>query len=298
MAETVGFIGLGMMGQPMVRNIQKRGHRLVVFDVVEAALLPLVEAGARAAASPREVAASCDVVITMLPDAPDVEKAALGPDGIIEGLGADAVYVDMSTIDPATTRRIGDAFAARGLRSMDCPVGRTQDHAVAGTLLLMAGGEPAVIEQARPVLMCMGETLVVCGKLGCGQAMKLTNNCLAAAILAATSEALVTGVKSGLSLDLMREVMGGTMASNAALSTSLPKKALAGDFSAGFMVHLAHKDVRLALELARSAGVSTPLGSAAFATLADARAHGMDRDDISSVLRLREEEAGIEVRLR
>ncbi len=297
MAETVGFIGLGMMGQPMARNIQKHGHRLVVFDVVEAALLPLVEAGARAAASPREVAASCDVVITMLPDAPDVEKAALGPDGIIEGLGPDAVYVDMSTIDPGTTRRIGDAFAARGLRSMDCPVGRTQDHAVAGTLLLMAGGEPAVIEQARPVLMCMGETLFVCGGPGCGQAMKLTNNCLAAAILAATSEALVTGAKSGLSLDLMREVMGGTMASNAALSTSLPKKALAGDFSAGFMVQLAHKDVRLALELARLVGVSTPLGSAAFATLGEARAQGMDRDDISSVLRLREQEVGIEVRL-
>jgi 3-hydroxyisobutyrate dehydrogenase-like beta-hydroxyacid dehydrogenase len=297
MAETVGFIGLGTMGEPMARNIRRHGHPMDVFDVVEAALLPLDEAGARAAASPREVAASCDVVITMLPDAPDVEQAALGPDGIIEGLGPDAVYVDMSTIDPATTRRIGDAFAARGLRSMDCPVGRTQDHAVAGTLILLAGGEAATIEQARPVLMCMGETLFVCGGLGCGQAMKLTNNCLAAAILAATSEALVTGVKSGLSLDLMREVIGSTMAANAALSTSLPKKALAGDFSPGFMVHLAHKDVRLALELAHSLGVSTPLGSAAFATLGEARAQGMERDDISSVLRVREKEAGVEVRV-
>jgi len=165
MAETVGFIGCGMMGQPMARNLQEHGHAMVVFDVVEAALLPLVEGGARAAASPREVAASCDVVITMLPDAPDVEQAALGPDGIIEGLGPDAVYVDMSTIDPGTTQRIGEAFAARGLRSMDCPVGRTQDHAVAGTLLLMAGGEAATIERARPVLMCMGETLVVCGSI-------------------------------------------------------------------------------------------------------------------------------------
>jgi 3-hydroxyisobutyrate dehydrogenase-like beta-hydroxyacid dehydrogenase len=298
MAETVGFIGLGMMGQPMARNIQKHGHPMVVFDVVEAALLPLVEGGARAASSPREVAASCDVVITMLPDAPDVEQAALGPDGIIEGLGPDAVYVDMSTIDPGTTRRIGAAFAARGLRSMDCPVGRTQDHAVAGTLLLMAGGEPAVIERARPVLMCMGESLVVCGGLGCGQAMKLTNNCLAASILAANCEALVTGIKAGLSLDLMREVIAGTMAANAGLSTSLPKKALAGDFSPGFMVPLAHKDVRLALDLARSLGVSTPIGSAAFANLGEARAQGMERDDVSSVLRLREQEAGVEVRLR
>jgi 3-hydroxyisobutyrate dehydrogenase-like beta-hydroxyacid dehydrogenase len=297
MAETVGFIGLGMMGQPMARNVQKHGHPMVVFDVIEAALLPLVEGGARAASSPREVAASCDVVITMLPDAPDVEQAALGPDGIIEGLGPDAVYVDMSTIDPVTTRRIGQAFAARGLRSMDCPVGRTQDHAVAGTLLLMAGGEAAVIEQARPVLMCMGETLFVCGGPGCGQAMKLTNNSLAAAILAATSEARVPGIKSRHSRDLMREVMGSTMAANAALSTSLPKKALAGDFTPGFMVHLAHKDVRLALEMAHALGVSTPLGDATLATLGEARAQGMDRDDISSVLRLREAHAGVEVRL-
>jgi len=297
MAETVGFIGLGTMGLPMARNIRKHGHPMVVFDVVEAALVPLVEAGARAAGSPREVAASADVVITMLPDAPDVEQAALGPDGVIEGLGPDAVYVDMSTIDPATTRRINEAFAARGLRAMDCPVGRTQDHAVAGTLILMAGGAPEVIEQARPVLMCVGETLFVCGGPGCGQAMKLTNNCLAASILAANSEALVTGVKSGLSLDLMREVIANTMANNAGLSTSLPKKALAGDFAPGFMVHLAHKDVRLALELARSMGVSTPVGNAAFATLGEARAQGMDRDDISSVLRLRENEAGVKVRL-
>ena len=297
MAATVGFIGLGTMGRPMARNIQKHGHPMVVFDLVEAALAPLVAAGARAAGSPREVAAASDVVITMLPDAPEVEQAALGSEGIIEGLRPHAVYVDMSTIDPTTTRRIGKAFAGRGLRMMDCPVGRTQDHAVAGTLILMAGGEAATIEEVRPVLMCMGETLFHCGGLGCGQAMKLTNNCLAASILAATCEALVTGVKAGLSLDLMREVIAGTMAANAVLSTSLPKKALSGDFSPGFMVHLAHKDVRLALELARSLGVSMPVGSATFATLGDARAQGLERDDISSLLRLREQEAGLEVRL-
>lgn len=296
MAETVGFVGLGMMGQPMARNIRKQGHPMVVHDVVEAALAELVEAGARVAGSPREVATGCDVVITMLPDAPDVERVALGPDGIIEGLGADAVYVDMSTIDPGTTRRISEAFAARGLRSMDCPVGRTQDHAVAGTLILMAGGAPDVIEQARPVLMCMGETLFVCGGPGCGHAMKLTNNCLAASILAANSEALASGVKSGLSLDLMREVIASTMAANAGLSTSMPKKALAGDFTPGFMVQLAHKDVRLALELADSLGVSTPIGDAALATLGEACAQGMEREDVSSVLRLREKEAGVEIR--
>jgi 4-hydroxybutyrate dehydrogenase/sulfolactaldehyde 3-reductase len=297
MAETVGFIGLGTMGRPMARNIRKHGHAMVLFDLDEAALSGLLESGVRAAGSPREVAAASDLVITMLPDAPDVEQAALGPDGIIEGLRRGAIHVDMSTIDPQTTLRIGETFAARGLRTMDCPVGRTQDHAVAGTLILMAGGDAAVVEQARPVLMCMGETLFHCGGLGCGQAMKLINNCLAASILAASCEALVTGAKAGLSLDLMREVMAGTMAANAALSTSLPRKALRGDFSPGFMVHLAHKDVRLALEMARSLGLSTPLGSATLAALGDARAHGMARDDISSLLRLLEQEAGMEIRL-
>jgi 4-hydroxybutyrate dehydrogenase / sulfolactaldehyde 3-reductase len=297
MAETVGFIGLGTMGRPMARNVRKHGHPMVVFDVDGAALAPLVEAGARPAGSPSEVAAASDVVITMLPDAPDVEQAAVGPKGIIEGLRPEAVHVDMSTIDPATTRRIGRAFAERCLRTMDCPVGRTQDHAVAGTLILMAGGDPAVIEQARRVLMCMGETLFHCGGLGCGQAMKLVNNGLAAAILAATCEAVVTGVKAGLSLELMQDVIAGTMAANAALSTSLPKKAFRGDFSPGFMVHLAHKDVRLALDLARSLGIRAPLGSATLAALGDAREHGMAREDVSSLLRLREQEAGVEVRL-
>ena len=297
MAETVGFIGLGTMGRPMARNIQKHGHAMVVFDVDEAALAPLIEGGARAAGSPAEVAAASDVVITMLPDAPDVEQAVLGTSGIIDGLRPGAVHVDMSTIDPATTRRIGKPFAERGLYTMDCPVGRTQDHAVAGTLILMAGGDTAVVERARPVLMCMGETLFYCGELGCGQAMKLTNNCLAASILAATCEAVVTGVKAGLSLDLMREVIAGTMAANAALSTSLPRKALSGDFSPGFMVHLAHKDVRLALDMAQALGIATPIGSATLAALGDARAHGMAREDISSLLRLREQEAGLEVRL-
>jgi 4-hydroxybutyrate dehydrogenase/sulfolactaldehyde 3-reductase len=154
-----------------------------------------------------------------------------------------------------------------------------------------------VIEQARPVLMRMGETLFHCGGLGCGQAMKLVNNGLATAILAATCEAVVTGVKAGLSLELLQDVIAGTMAANAALSTALPKKAFRGDFSAGFMVQLGRKDVRLALDLARTLGIATPLGGATLAALDDACAHGMARDDISSLLRLREQEAGVEVRL-
>lgn len=296
-ATTVGFIGLGFMGRPMALNIMKKGHRLVVHDVHQAAMDALVAEGATAAATPREVAASAEIVITMLPDGPDVEKVALGPDGIAEGLGKDALHVDMSTIAPSTTRRIGEAYAERGLQLIDCPVGKTQDHAVAGTLTLMAGGDAALVERARPILMCMGDTLFHCGGLGAGETTKLVNNRLAATIIGAVSEALVTGTKAGLSLDLMREVMGTTMAANAHLSVNMPKKSLVGDFTPGFMVDLAKKDVRLAQALAAELGVDSPVGTVTLDLLGRASESGMAREDVGAILKVFEAQAGVEVRL-
>jgi 4-hydroxybutyrate dehydrogenase/sulfolactaldehyde 3-reductase len=296
-ATTVGFIGLGFMGRPMALNIMKKGHRLVVHDVDRSAVDALVAKGAPAAASPREVAAAADIVITMLPDGPDVEKVALGPDGIAEGLRKDALHVDMSTIAPSITRRIGEAYAKRGLHLIDCPVGKTQDHAVAGTLTLLAGGDAAQVERARPVLMCMGDTLFHCGDLGAGETIKLVNNRLAATIIGAVSEALVTGTKAGLSLDLMREVMGTTMAANAHLSVNMPKKSLVGDFTPGFMVALAQKDVRLAQALAAELGVDSPVGAVTLELLGRAGAAGMAREDVGALLKLFEQQAGVEVRL-
>ncbi len=296
-ATTVGFIGLGFMGRPMALNIMKKGHRLVVHDVNQGAVEALVAEGATAAATPREVAAAAEVVITMLPDGPDVEKVALGPDGIAEGLGKDALHVDMSTIAPSTTRRIGEAYAERGLQLIDCPVGKTQDHAVAGTLTLMAGGDAALVERARPILMCMGDTLFHCGGLGAGETTKLVNNRLAATIIGAVSEALVTGTKAGLSLDLMREVMGTTMAANAHLSVNMPKKSLVGDFTPGFMVDLAKKDVRLAQALAAELGVDSPVGTVTLDLLGRASESGMAREDVGAILKVFEAQAGVEVRL-
>jgi len=295
---TVGFIGLGTMGRPMARNILEKGHALVVHDLNASAVEELTKAGADSRGSPSEVAAASEVVITMLPDGPDVEGAALGPGGIIEGLRQDALYIDMSTIDPATTRRIGARLAERGLKMIDCPVGKTQDHAIAGTLALMAGGDPELVDRARPLLMCMGDTLFHCGGLGNGEAMKLVNNCLASAILGAVSEALVTGTKAGLELNLMREVIGTTMAANAHLSINLPKKALLGDFSPGFMVALAQKDVRLAVAMAKELGVETPIGETTLRILGDAADAGLARDDVGALLKFRESAAGGEVRLQ
>jgi len=294
---SVGFIGLGTMGAPMARNILNRGHRLIVSDLQPAAVASLTAAGAAAARTPKEVAAASDVVITMLPDAPDVERVALGSDGIVAGIRRGAIYIDMSTIDPDTTRKVGEAIAAQGASMIDSPVGKTADHAVAGTLTLMVGGPDEVIARCRPVLDCMGTDLFHCGGLGAGQTMKLINNLLATAVSDASIEALVTGTKSGLTLDTMMSVLRTTMAWNNALAIALPKRPLAGDFGPGFMLKLAHKDCRLALGMAQKLGVATPVGSAALASLDEGMRRGLADDDVGALLKLREEPAGVEVRL-
>ncbi len=293
----VGFIGLGTMGAPMARNILNKGHRLVVADINPDSVAALVAAGAAGAATPREVAAGSDVVITMLPDAPDVERVALGADGVVAGIRRGALYIDMSTIDPATTRRVAAAIEAKGATMVDSPVGKTADAAVAGTLTLMVGGAPADVARARPVLDCMGTDFFHCGGLGAGQTMKLINNLLATAVSEASIEALVTGTKSGLGLDTMMSVLKTTMAWNNALAIALPKRPLAGDFAPGFMLKLAHKDCRLALQMVDALGVSAPVGRAALASLEEGIARGLQDNDVGALLKLREDAAGVTVRL-
>lgn len=294
----VGFIGLGTMGGPMALNVLKKGHRLTVFDISEKALAALTAAGARAAASPKAVAAASEVVITMVPDSPDVERVALGPDGIIEGIRPNAVYIDMSTIDPQTTQRVGARIVAKGAHMIDSPVGKTAEHAVAGTLTLMVGGQPEIIARVRPILDCMGTDFFHCGGLGMGEAMKLANNLLATTLLEATSEALVVGAKAGLTLDTMLSVMKTTMAWNNQLAVAMHARALKGDFKPGFMLKLAHKDCRLALEMNRSFGLPATLGRATLQVLDDGLAKNAGDQDVGVLLKLREAEAGVEVRLR
>jgi len=292
----IGFIGLGTMGAPMARNLLRRGHRLVVADVQPAAVAELTSVGAAAAATPREVAAVSDIVITMLPDAPDVLRVALGDDGVVAGIKPGAVYIDMSTIDPQTTRTVGSAIAAKGAAMIDSPVGKTADAAVAGTLTLMVGGDTDVVARCRPVLDCMGTDFFHCGGLGTGQTMKLVNNLLATAVSEASIEALVTGVKAGLALPTMMSVLGTTMAWNNALAIALPKRPLAGDFAPGFMMKLAQKDCRLALRMVEELGVAAPVGRAALASLDEGVQRGLQDHDVGALLKLREEAAGVEVR--
>jgi len=293
----VGFIGLGTMGGPMARNILKKGHQLIVMDVQPAAVAALTALGATTAATPRDVAAGSDIVITMLPDAPDVERVALGPNGIVEGIRRGTIYIDMSTIDPDTTRKVGVAIASKGAAMIDSPVGKTADAAVAGNLTLMVGGAEDVVARCRTVLDAMGTDFFHCGALGAGQTMKLINNLLATAVSEASIEALVTGTKSGLTLDTMMNVFRTTMAWNNALAIAMPKRPLAGDFSPGFMMKLAHKDCRLALKMVDGLGVAAPVGHAAFASLEEGLRRGLSDDDVGALLKLREEPVGVKVRL-
>jgi len=233
----------------------------------------------------------------MLPDSPDVERVAAGPDGILAGIRAGSVYIDMSTIDPATTRRIGAQVRAKGAEMIDSPVGKTADAAVAGSLTLMVGGDAAVITRCRPLLDCMGTDFFHCGELGAGQTMKLLNNMLAQALGAASTEALVAGVKAGLTLDTMLRVLRTTMAWNNQLAIAMPKRSLLGNFEPGFMMKLAHKDCRLALQMVDSLGVDAPVGRATLASLDEGIRHGLQDMDVGAMLKMREEQAGVTVRL-
>ncbi|MFN0184207.1 MAG: NAD(P)-dependent oxidoreductase [Aquabacterium sp.] len=292
----VGFIGLGVMGSPMAANVLKGGHRLTVFDLDPRAVARLTALGAQAAASAREVGAASDVVITMLPEPQHVEAVVLGPGGVAEGMARGGVVIDMSTIDPVTSQRVGRALRERGLAMVDSPVGKTSEHAVSGTLTLMVGGEPADIARVKPVLDCMGSQTFLCGGPGMGHAMKITNNLLATTIMCANTEALAIGAKAGLTLETMVEVMKTTMGWNQQLAVAMPKKAFIGDDSPGFMVKLAAKDVRLAVALARQQGFEPSVGAAAQATLERACALGRADRDTAALMFLRESELGIQVR--
>lgn len=293
----IGFIGLGTMGGPMARNVVTRGNALTVCDISPAAVAALVASGARAAATPREVAAGSDVVVTMLPDAPDVDAVAGGADGILAGLAPGSVWIEMSTIDPGTSRRLGARVRAQGSDMVDSPVGKTAEHAVSGTLTLMVGGAAATIARVRPVLDCMGTDFFHCGELGAGHAMKCLNNLLATTLVAVNAEILVAGAKAGLTLDVMTSVMQKTMAWNNQLAIAFPGRPLRGDFDAGFMLKLAHKDCRLGLAMIGDMGLSAPVGAATLAACQEGLDAGYARNDVGVLLKLREDPAGVRVRL-
>lgn len=280
----IAFIGLGQMGAPMASNLLKQGHQLSVFDVNADAVQRLVEKGAQPARSPAQAAEGAEFVITMLPNGDLVRSVLLGEDGVCENLSQQALVIDMSTIHPLQTDKLIADLRAKGFDMMDVPVGRTSDHAVAGTLLLLAGGTPDQIERATPVLMAMGNELINAGGPGMGIRVKLINNYMSIALNALSAEAAVLCEALGLSFDVALQVMSGTPAGKGHFTTSWPNKVLKGDLSPAFMIDLAHKDLGIALDVANQLHVPMPLGAASREVYNQARAAGRGREDWTAIL--------------
>jgi 4-hydroxybutyrate dehydrogenase/sulfolactaldehyde 3-reductase len=277
--RTVAFIGLGTMGRPMALNIVRRGLSVRAFDILPEAVDALAAAGATPATSPADAARGADVVITMLPNSSHVEEAVFGPAGVAEGIGQGALYIDMSTIAPATTDAIARRLAGRGVAMVDAPVGRQQQHAVEGKLLIMVGGGEGDVARARPILDCMGDTIIHCGPVGSGARMKLVNNFMSITLNATTAEALALAEASGLDVELARKVMLGTVAGTGHMGTTYPAKVLKGDLSPGFMIDLALKDLRLALDLGQAVGLGLDTGRTAEKAYVEATQAGHGRHD-------------------
>jgi 4-hydroxybutyrate dehydrogenase/sulfolactaldehyde 3-reductase len=263
----------------MALNILRRGFSVRAFDILPEAVDALAAAGATPAGSPADAARGADVVITMLPNSSHVEEAVFGPSGIAEGIGQGALYIDMSTIAPATTDTIASRLARRGVAMVDAPVGRQQQHAVEGNLLIMVGGAEGDVARARPILDCMGDTIIHCGPVGSGARMKLVNNFMSITLNATTAEALALAEASGLEVELARKVMLGTVAGTGHMGTTYPAKVLKGDLNPGFMIDLALKDLRLALDLGHTVGLGLDSGRTAEKAYVEATQAGHGRHD-------------------
>jgi 4-hydroxybutyrate dehydrogenase/sulfolactaldehyde 3-reductase len=289
---TIAFLGLGQMGSPMASNLLQKGHALRVFDVNQQAVKELVQKGAVASSTPAEAAEGASFIITMLPNGDIVRQVLLGELSVSETVSHDALVIDMSTIHPLQTDALISEMKEKGISMMDAPVGRTSVNAIDGTLLILAGGTPEQVEQARPVLLCMGNELVEAGGPGMGIRVKLINNYMSIALNALSAEAAVLCETLGLSLDVAIKVMSGTAAGKGHFTTTWPGKVLKGDLSPAFMVDLALKDLRIAVDVANQTGAPLNMGIAAETYYNRASESGRGRQDWSALLSHVRQQAG------
>ena len=289
---TVGFIGVGVMGLPMAHNLMKSGYRIRAFDLSNEALAAIGRDGAEVADSAGGAAEGAEFVITMLPTGDHVADAVFGTDGVTESLDRDSLLIDMSTGLPAHFDATAQRLELEGKRVIDAPVGRTSKEAEEGTLLIMVGGDAQDVERSRPLLECMGDTIVHCGPRGAGIRTKLVNNYLSIVSNVVVAEALAIAEGAGLDRDIAIEVLMGTTAGRGHLGTTYPVKVLAGDLEPGFMVDLARKDLGLALQMSADAGSSRSMGISALPFYESAQNQGMGRQDWTAIYNLVRESTG------
>jgi len=292
MAQVIGFIGLGIMGRPMARNLLKAGHSLVVHSRSQGPVDEIVKAGAKSGASPRDVAGRCDVLITMLPNSPDVELVALGKDGIVEGARPSLVFVDMSTISPIVSQKVGRALAAKGVKMLDAPVSGGEKGAIDAALSIMVGGDKPVFDAMLPIFQAMGKTITHLGPLGSGGFTKLANQIIVAVNLTALAEALTLAKKAGLDRELTLTALAGGLAGSKCLEQKRPNY-LANAYKPGFKVDLHFKDLGLIMESARALGVPLPATAVVQELFNALRVKGRGGLDHSGVITLLEDLAGL-----
>jgi 3-hydroxyisobutyrate dehydrogenase len=291
----VGFIGLGVMGKPMALNLIRAGHGLSVYDIVKDAVDELVRAGAKAAASPKELAGAVDAVITMLPNAAIVEATLTGESGLLAGARPGQIFADMSSVAPHTSVKMAKLAAAKGVGYVDAPVSGGASGAAAGTLTIMAGGTETDVAKVMPLFEAMGKNVRRMGETGSGDAVKMVNNLLLGANMAALAEGLVLGVKSGLSAETMFEVIRASSGTSYALTAKLPNFIMKRQFAPGFAIDLQYKDLELAVESAKGLALPLPMANAAQQVFELARASGLGREDISAVVKVWEKLADVVV---
>lgn len=292
MAQVIGFIGLGIMGRPMAKNLLRAGYSLVVHSRSRGPVDELAGAGAKVGKSPRDVAAQVEVLITMLPNSPDVELVALGKNGIIEGARERLIFIDMSTISPLVSQKVGKTLGDKAVRMLDAPVSGGEKGAIDGALSIMVGGEKEDFDSALPIFQAMGKTITHLGPLGAGGFTKLANQVIVAMNLTALGEALTLARKAGLDRALTLKALGGGLAGSKCLEQKTPNY-LSGAYNPGFKIDLHFKDLGLIMESSRALGVPLPCTAVVQELFNAMRVKGKGGLDHSGVITLLEELAGL-----
>lgn len=292
----VGFIGLGVMGRRLARRLHDAGYELKVYDVLEDAVGEFQKLGAAVGDSPGDVAADNEIIVMSLPNSRIVTDVVLGEEGILSKAKAGTIIVDLSSITPKAIRYIYKVISPKGIEILDAPVSGGSAGAEAGTLSIMVGGKKEVLDKAMPILKIIGKTIYHVGDVGAGDTMKLVNNLLLGANMAATAEALALGAKAGLNPGVMFEIISNSSGSSYALQAKYPRFIAQGNFEPGFMVDLQYKDLQLAVDTAKDLGLPLVMGNMAQQIYEMAKAEGLGQKDISSVINLYEKWSGVAVR--
>lgn len=280
----IGFIGLGIMGKPMVKNLLKAGHEVMAYDICKDSVADVVSAGAKAGASSKDVAAENMLIITMLPNSPHVKTVVCGEHGVLEGAKAGTILVDMSSIAPGASQEIAKACAEKGIKMLDAPVSGGEPKAIDGTLAIMVGGEKALFEEVREVLLTMGASAVYCGDIGAGNTTKLANQIVVALNIAAVSEAFMLSKKAGVDPALVLEAIKGGLAGSTVMNAKGPMM-IDNNFKPGFKIDLHIKDLANALDAGHAVGSPLPLTAQVMEMMQTLRADGFGQEDHSALAR-------------